>query len=61
VTAVVRSDAVAAIRSRFDHPVIDGDGHLIEYLPLLFDMVRDVAGPDVQKRPPRSTRSERSG
>jgi predicted TIM-barrel fold metal-dependent hydrolase len=50
VTTFVRSDAVAAIRSRFDHPVIDGDGHLIEYLPLLSDMVRDIAGPDVRKR-----------
>jgi predicted TIM-barrel fold metal-dependent hydrolase len=50
MTTFARSDAVAAIRDRIDHPVVDADGHLIEYLPLLFDFVRDVAGADVQAR-----------
>ena len=46
----IRSPEVAAIRQRIDHPVIDADGHLIEYLPLLFDFVREVAGAGVQER-----------
>jgi predicted TIM-barrel fold metal-dependent hydrolase len=42
----VRSDAVAAIRRRLDHPVIDGDGHLIEYMPLVRDFLVEEAGAD---------------
>jgi predicted TIM-barrel fold metal-dependent hydrolase len=42
----VRSDAVAAIRKRLDHPVIDGDGHLIEYSPLVRDFLVEEAGSD---------------
>jgi predicted TIM-barrel fold metal-dependent hydrolase len=42
----VRSDAVAAIRRRIDHPVIDGDGHLIEYAPLVRDFLVEEAGAD---------------
>ena len=34
----VRSDEVEAIRKQLDHPVIDGDGHLIEYNPLVRDL-----------------------
>ncbi|MCE2391504.1 MAG: amidohydrolase family protein [Proteobacteria bacterium] len=43
----VRSDRVAAIRSRIDHPVIDGDGHLLEYTPLIRDIIAEDAGSDV--------------
>jgi predicted TIM-barrel fold metal-dependent hydrolase len=43
----VPSDAVAAIKRRLDHPVVDGDGHLIEYMPLVTDLVRELAGRDV--------------
>ncbi len=43
----VRSDAVAAIKRRLDHPVIDADGHLVEYLPLVRDFLVEEAGPDV--------------
>lgn len=45
-----RGDAVTAIRNRIDHPVIDGDGHLIEYLPLVRDFVQEVAGEEVAIR-----------
>jgi predicted TIM-barrel fold metal-dependent hydrolase len=45
----VRSDAVVAIRKRLNHPVIDGDGHLIEYLPLVRDFLVEEAGEDVAK------------
>jgi predicted TIM-barrel fold metal-dependent hydrolase len=42
----VRSDEVAAIRARLEHPVIDGDGHLIEYTPLVRDFLVEEAGAD---------------
>ena len=43
----VASDHVAQIRDRLDHPIIDGDGHLLEFMPLVFELVREVAGDDV--------------
>jgi len=45
----VRSDAVDAIRKQLDHPVIDGDGHLIEYTPLVRDFLVELAGEDIAK------------
>jgi predicted TIM-barrel fold metal-dependent hydrolase len=44
------SDAVRAIRERLDHPVIDGDGHLIEYTPLVRDFLVEIAGEEVATR-----------
>jgi predicted TIM-barrel fold metal-dependent hydrolase len=41
---------VTQIRAHIDHPIIDGDGHLIEYLPLVKDIIRDVADPSVAER-----------
>ena len=38
------SDDVARVRARIDHPVIDSDGHLIEYLPLVRDFLVEEAG-----------------
>ncbi len=32
--------------SRLDHPIIDADGHAIEYLPLVRDILREQAGDD---------------
>jgi predicted TIM-barrel fold metal-dependent hydrolase len=46
----VPSDEVAKIRGRLDHPVIDGDGHLIEYLPVVRDFIVEIAGPEVAQR-----------
>ena len=34
----------------FDHPVIDSDGHTVEFMPALLDVLRDVAGPEVTQR-----------
>lgn len=31
-------------RTRLDHPVIDADGHLIEFMPAVRDHIRDVGG-----------------
>ena len=38
------------IRSRLDHPVIDSDGHWIEFEPLALDYLHEVAGPAVVAR-----------
>src|SRR5262245_19779882 len=35
---------VAEIRAEIDHPIIDSDGHLIEYLPVVRDILREQAG-----------------
>ncbi len=43
----VPSADVEAIRGRLDHPVIDSDGHLIEYLPLVRDFLVEEAGESV--------------
>jgi predicted TIM-barrel fold metal-dependent hydrolase len=34
----------AAIRAKLSHPVIDSDGHWIEYQPIILDYLRKVAG-----------------
>ena len=41
---------VTAIRAGLDHPVIDGDGHLVEIGPVLLDFLKDVAGPEMVQR-----------
>lgn len=38
------------IRSRLPHPVIDSDGHWIEFEPMALDYLRDVAGEAVVER-----------
>jgi predicted TIM-barrel fold metal-dependent hydrolase len=32
------------IRQQVDHPILDADGHAIEYLPCIYDLVRDLGG-----------------
>src|SRR6266478_74575 len=36
--------APAQIRSRLDHPVIDGDGHWVEFEPVFAEKMRKVGG-----------------
>ncbi|MEY2421935.1 MAG: hypothetical protein QOI95_2002 [Acidimicrobiaceae bacterium] len=38
---------VALIRSQISHPVIDGDGHQLEFSPLVADFVAEIAGREV--------------
>ena len=45
-----RGAEVAAIRGQIDHPIIDGDGHIIEYLPLVRDILVELAGTSVAER-----------
>src|SRR5262250_459969 len=40
----------AAARSQLDHPVIDGDGHWLEPVPIFLDYLREIAGPTVVER-----------
>jgi len=40
----------AGVRARLSHPVIDSDGHHVEYFPRLRDYIREVAGSAVADR-----------
>ncbi len=40
----------AAIRARLSHPVIDSDGHTIEFGPAVNDYLKKIAGPQVLSR-----------
>ena len=40
----------ARIRARLGHPVVDADGHLLEFIPLVRDFVAEIAGESVAKR-----------
>ena len=48
----LRSDGATAadIRARLDHPVIDADGHILEFVPALLDFLNDAGGPAVVER-----------
>ena len=46
----VRPAEIEKVRQQIDHPVIDGDGHLIEFAPLVRDFVREEAGEAVAQR-----------
>jgi len=32
------------VRSKIDHPIVDGDGHWVEYDPVFSDKMRKVGG-----------------
>jgi predicted TIM-barrel fold metal-dependent hydrolase len=53
----VPSDEVREIRSKIDHPVIDSDGHLIEYIPVVRDFIAEDFGKDMAAAFDRITRS----
>ena len=38
------------IRATLDYPVIDTDGHLIEFLPLFLDYLKEVGGAEMAGR-----------
>jgi predicted TIM-barrel fold metal-dependent hydrolase len=37
----------AHIRGRLDHPVVDGDGHVVEYMPLVREYLREEGGDNI--------------
>ena len=45
-----RARSAEAIRARLDHPIIDADGHVIEFIPLVRDFVAEAAGESVARR-----------
>lgn len=40
----------AEIRAALEHPVIDGDGHIVEIMPVFIDYLRQVGGPTLAER-----------
>ncbi len=42
--AYSKNSKSAAVRAKLDHPVIDGDGHWLEPVPIFLDFLRDVGG-----------------
>lgn len=48
--AYVKDSKSAAVRARLDHPVIDGDGHWLEPVPIFLDYLRQVGGPSLVER-----------
>jgi predicted TIM-barrel fold metal-dependent hydrolase len=40
----------AALRARLNHPIIDSDGHAIEFARALFDCIAEVGGPRMAQR-----------
>jgi len=46
----VRSHEVDAIKARIDHPIIDADGHCVEFVPIVADILSEIGGPDMGKR-----------
>lgn len=56
--AYLRDSKSAAVRARLNHPVIDGDGHWLEPIPIMLDYLRDVAGSAVAERYVKSKAQE---
>jgi hypothetical protein len=40
----------AEIRTRLNHPIIDSDGHTVEFLPAFLDVLKEIAGPELVDR-----------
>ncbi|MGE0383333.1 MAG: amidohydrolase family protein [Gammaproteobacteria bacterium] len=55
------SGSVARIRAELNHPVVDADGHCMEFMPMVVDIVREVAGADMARRVERLTDEMFSG
>ena len=43
--AYVKDSKSAAVRKQLDHPVIDGDGHWLEPMPIFLDYLKQVGDP----------------
>ncbi len=40
----------AKVRARLNHPVIDSDGHTVEYEPAVMDVLKEIGGPRMVER-----------
>ncbi len=56
-----RSTDSSKLHDRLDHPVIDGDGHIIESRFVLPDFLKQVGGPDLVKRFDKAIANARPG
>ncbi len=56
-----RSTESSKLRESLDHPVIDGDGHIIESRFVLPDFLKQVGGPDLVKRFDKAIAKARPG
>ena len=45
--AYVKGSKSAKVRRQLDHPVIDGDGHWLEPMPIFLDYLKQVGGPSL--------------
>ena len=34
----------AQVRAKLDHPLIDGDSHIVEYMPVFLEFLKDAGG-----------------
>lgn len=50
MTTATPSSPSAALRARLDHPIIDGDSHIVEFTPAFFDYLKDVGGGEMVER-----------
>ena len=47
MATTLKDSKSARVRRKLDHPVIDGDGHWLEPVPVLMEYMREIAGPEV--------------
>jgi len=45
-----KSSPSLKIRQRLSHPIVDADGHLVEYMPAYLDFLKEVGGKDLAER-----------
>ncbi|HIG41061.1 MAG: hypothetical protein ABGY96_09175 [bacterium] len=51
----------AQIRAKLNHPLIDGDSHIIEYAPVLMDFIKEAGGEDAVAAFKTNMRGGRTG
>ena len=51
----------ARIRAKLNHPLIDGDSHIIEYSPVLMDFLKEAGGQQAVDDFPMQLRGGRGG
>ena len=47
MSAAVESSPSEGLRAKLNHPVVDCDGHYIEFMPYYMDFVKEVAGSEM--------------
>ncbi len=50
VSTFTPSERTAAIRTEIDHPIVDADGHHVEFMPLVEEYIREIADGAVAER-----------